>query len=248
MKKIAHLLIFLAAFQMEVRVRASESELTYPDNCLGKFVPCSFKVTTDKWSFEAGNVKLLAAADTILTSEDEKSKEWKLLEGKLWVKNGPSVKVRTLSAEAEGSSGQYWIFAGKDGKTLFRNINSKLVLSFKDQSKMEVPKGFQVWVGSVNSEAKVERGMVEPVDLKDHLKSWYSLYSGSREQFVSEVQDLKDQWADLVEQSGDIYKKVVERKLAALDDKKRQALELQQKKEKERRRIRAEFHKRVFDQ
>ena len=90
--------------------------------------------------------------------------------------------------------------------------------------------------------------MVEPIDLKQHLKSWYALYPGNREQFVSEVQDLKDQWADLVEQSGDIYKKVAERKMAALDDQKRQQLEIQKQKEENRLRIRAEFHKRVFEQ
>jgi hypothetical protein len=248
MKRFAHVLLFLAAFQIEVRVRASESAMTYPENCLGKTVPCSFKVTEDKWSFESGNVKLSAGSNAILTAEDIKSKEWKLISGTLWVQNGPSVKIRTAFAQAEGSSGQYWVFADKDGRVVFRNISSKLIVTFKDQTKMEIPRGFEVWVGNVNSQAKTEHGMIEPINLKEHLKAWYELYPGKREQFVSEVQDLKDQWSDLIEQSGDIYKKVAERELAALDDKKRAQLEIQRKKEEERLRIRAEFHKRVFDQ
>lgn len=248
MKKFAHVLLFIAAFQMEVRVRASEPAMTYPENCLGRSVPCSFKVTEDKWSFESGNVKLSAGNDTILTAEDIKSKEWKLVSGTLWVQNGPSVKIKTVSAQAEGSSGQYWVFAQKDGRIVFRNITSKLIVTFKDQTKLEIPRGFEVWVGNVNSQAKTEHGMIEPINLKEHLKAWYELYPGKRAQFVSEVQDLKDQWSDLVEQSGDIYKKVAERELAALDDKKRAQLEVQRKKEEERLRIRAEFHKRVFDQ
>lgn len=249
MKKIAHLLLFLAAFQLEVRVRASESNnVTYPENCLGKTVPCSFKATTDKWSFESGNIKMRAGAESVLTAEDLKSKEWRLVSGTLWVQNAPSVKIKTTSAEAEGSSGQYWVFAEGSDRVVFRNITSKLIVTFKDQTKMEIPRGFQVWVGSVNSQAKTEHGMVEPIDLKQHLKAWYELYPGTKSQFVSEVQDLKDQWADLIEQSGDIYKKVAERKLAALDEKKRQQLEIQRQKEAERLRIRAEFHKKVFDQ
>lgn len=248
MKKLAHVLLFLAAFQMEVRVRASEPGFTFPENCLGRTAPCSFKVTTDKWSYEAGNIKLSASGDSILTAEDMKAKEWKLVSGALWVQNAPSVKVKTVSATAEGSSGQYWVFADKDDRITFRNISSKLVVTFKDQTKMEIPRGFEIWVGGVNSLAKTEHGMVEPINIKEHLKSWYELYPGTRQQFLSEVQDLKDQWADLVEQSGDIYKKVAERKLAALDDKKREQLEIQRKKEEERARIRAEFHKRVFDQ
>lgn len=248
MKKFAHVLLFIAAFQMEVRVRASESAMTYPENCLGKTVPCSFKVTDNKWSFESGNIKLSAAGDSILTAEDLKSKEWKLVSGSLWVQNAPSVKVKTVSAVAEGSSGQYWVFAGKDGRVVFRNVTSKLVVTFKDQTKLEIPRGFEVWVGNVNSKAKTEHGMVEPINLKEHLKAWYELFPGTRQQFVSEVQDLKDQWSDLVEQSGDIYKKVAERELAALDDKKREQLEIQRKKEQERLRVRAEFHKRVFQQ
>jgi hypothetical protein len=246
MKKFGHLLLFLAAFQMEVRVRASEVGLSFPESCLGKVSPCAVKVMTDKWSYEAGNVKLRAPVATMLT-EDANGKEWTLVEGSLWVENAPSVKIKTVSAEAEGSSGQYWVFAEK-GRIVFRNITAKLVINFKDHSKLEIPRGFEVWVGGVNSEAKVEHGMVEPINLKRHLKAWYALYPGDRQQFVSEVQDLKDQWADLIEQSGEIYKKVAVRKLAALDDQKRQQLEIQKKKEETRLRIRAEFHKRVFDQ
>ena len=163
------------------------------------------------------------------------------------MQNAPSVKVKTISAEAEGSSGQYWVFVEKN-RTVFRNVSAKLVVTFKDQTKMEIPRGFEIWVGNVNSEARVEHGMVEPIDLKRHLKSWHSLYPGTRQQFVSEVQDLKDQWADLVEQSGDIYKKVAERKLAALDDEKRHQLEIQKQKEEERRQVRETFYRRVFGQ
>jgi len=249
MKKFAHLLIFLAAFQIEVRVRASESTaMAYPENCLGKTVPCSFKVTDSKWSFESGNIKLSATGSSILTAEDLRAKEWKLVSGVLWVQNAPSVKIKTTSAVAEGSSGQYWVLTGDDGRTVFRNISSKLIVTFKDQSKIEIPRGFEIWVGSVNTKAKTEHGMVEPVNLKEHLKVWYGLFPGSRQQFVAEVQDLKDQWSDLVEQSGDIYKKVAERELAAIDSKKREHLEIQRKKEEERLRVRAEFHKRVFQQ
>ena len=245
MKKVLHLVLFLLAFQMEVRVRASEGAISYPENCLGRVSPCSLRISTDKWSFDAGNVHLRATANTILI-ESEKAKEWKLVEGTLWVENAPSLKVKTVSAEAEGSSGQYWVFAQKD-RIVFRNISAKLVVTLKDHSKLDVPRGFEIWVGPVNSEAQVEHGMVEPVDLKSHLKAWYELYPGTKSQFVSEVQDLKDQWADLTEQSGDIYKKVVERKLAALHEEKHKQLEIKKKKEEERQRMREEFHRRVFE-
>jgi hypothetical protein len=245
MKKLGHLILFFLAFQMEVRVKASEP-VSVPDNCLGHSFPCSFKVSADKWSYEAGNLKLHAAAGTLLT-EAVKSHEWRVIEGTLWVENAPSVKITTTSAESEASSGQYWVLVQKDRAT-YRNISANLVLTFKDHSKMEVPKGFEVWVGGVNSEAQVEHGMVEPIDLKKHLKSWYELYPGKREQFVSEVQDLKDQWADLTEQSGNMYKKIAERKMAALDEEKNREDGRKKQQSQERARIRAEFHKRVFEQ
>jgi hypothetical protein len=244
MKKVLKVLLFVAAFQMEVRVRASEP-VSIPEDCLGKEVPCSVKVMTDKWSYVSGAIKMHAPANTILT-ETQKNKEWKLVEGTLWVENAPSLRIRTVTSEAEGSSGQYWVLAEKD-RVVYRNISSKLVITFKDQSRIEVPRGFEVWVGSVNSEAQVEHGMVEPVNLKAHLKAWYELYPGQRAQFVSDVQDLKDQWADLTEQSGDIYKKIALRKMAALDDEKMQKLEAKKKQEQERMRVREEYRKRVFE-
>ncbi len=246
MKKLAQLLLFLAAFQMEVRVRASEPNISLPENCIGRVSPCSFKVMTNKWSYAANSVKLRASEKTILT-ENVKGKEWSLIEGALWAQNASAVKIKTVSAEAEGSGGQYWVFA-ENGHFVFRNISAKLIVTFIDKTKMEIPRGFEVWAGGVNSEAKVEHGVVELINFKQHLKSWYELYPGTREQFISEIQDLKDQWVDSVDQSGDIYKKIVERKLAALEDQKRLRLEIQKKNEENRLRIRAEFHKRVFDE
>jgi hypothetical protein len=244
MKHVLKVLLFILAFQMEVRVRASEG-VSYPEACLGKNYPCSFKVTADKWNYKVGTVTLHAGADTILT-ETKKNQEWKLVEGGLWVENAPSAKIITTASEVEGSSGQYWVFVTKD-RTVYRNISSKLVVTLKDHSRVEIPKGFEMWVGAVNTEAQVEHGMVEPVDLKSHLKAWYELYPGTRAQFVSEVQDLKDQWADLIEKSGDIYKRVAQRKYAALDDEKRAQQELKQKQQQERLRLREEYRQRVFE-
>lgn len=245
MKKLLHLFLFLMAFQMEVRVRASEGALSLPENCLGKTVPCSFKVNQEKWSHHSGTVKLRAVSRSVLT-EEVKNKEWRLLEGTLWVENAPSVKIHTINADAEASNGQYWVLIEND-RVIFRNISSKLTLTFKDQSKMEIPRGFEVWVGSVNSEARVEHGMVEPINLKKHLKVWNELYPGSKEQFVTEVQDLRDQWSDLVEESGDIYKKVAEKRLLAQEEEKRREREARKEKEQERRLLRESFHRRVFE-
>lgn len=245
MKKILHLFLFLMAFQMEVRVRASEGALSLPENCLGKTVPCSFKVTQEKWSHQSDNIKLRALSRSMLT-EEVKGKEWRVIDGTLWVENAPSVKVRTTNADAEASNGQYWVLV-EDDRVIFRNISSKLTITFKDQSKMEIPRGFEIWVGAVNSEARVEHGMVEPINLKKHLKVWNELYPGSKEQFVTEVQDLRDQWSDLVEESGDIYKKVAEKRMLALDAEKRREQELRKQKEQERRVLRESFHRRVFE-
>ncbi len=244
MKSFFNVFIFMLAFQMEVRVRASDS-VSAPENCLGREVPCAYKVSTEKWSFGSGNIKIHAVKGSVLT-EIEKAREWKLVGGSLWVENAPSVKVRSTTSEVEGSSGQYWMMIEKD-RTIYRNISAKLIVTLKDQNKIEVPKGFEVWVGGVNSESQVEHGMVEPIDIKAHLKLWYSLYPGKQPQFLSEVQDLKDQWADRIEQSGEIYKKVIERKLAAVEDEKRQIEEKKRKQESERLRIREEFRKKVFE-
>lgn len=245
MKRWMSVFLFMAAFQMEVRVRASEPSVSMPDSCVGRLFPCSFKVNSDKWSYTAGAIRLHASVESIL-SEIDKGVEWKLIDGTLWVENAPSMKVKTLASQAEGSNGTYWVIAEKS-RVVYRNISSKLIITFIDESQIEVPKGFEVWVGSVNSESIVEHGMVEPIDLKTHLKSWYELYPGKRQQFISEVQDLKDQWSDLIEKSGDMYKRIAERKIAALEEVQNQKIEKKRRQAVERQRIRTEFHKRVFE-
>lgn len=248
MKKPLQIFLFLAAFQLEVRVRASgvAEMISEPAHCVGVSAPCSFKVSEIPWSSSVGKVKISAAPGTILT-EEVRGLVWKLVDGTMWIKNGPSVKVKTAAAEVEAGSGEYWVLAEKDQVT-FRNISARLVVRFKDNTQLEVPRGFEVWVGGVDSNAHVQHGMVVPIRLKEHLKIWFSLYPGSKSLFLSEVQDLKDQWVDVTEQSGDIYQKVVERKLAAIESERQKIQEAKAKKSKDQSQARQQFYKKVFEQ
>lgn len=248
MKKPLHLVIFFLAFQIEIRVKASNSTaiISEPAHCINVSAPCSFKVPGTPWTTQRGKTKLTAKPHTLLT-ELVQNKEWKLVEGALWVQNAPSVAIKTVSADVEASSGDYWVLTEKD-RVVFRNISSRLIVTFKDGTHLEVPRGFQVWAGNVDSEARVQHGVVEPIELKEHLKLWYSVFPGSRKEFLSQVQDLKDQWVDLVEQSGEIYQRVAERKLASIEEKKRERDEAAKKKARRDAELRQKFYDKVFQQ
>jgi hypothetical protein len=251
MRKPLQILLFFLAFQMEVRVRASNTAsselLTEPSHCLGVSAPCAFKVPSENpWSTAEGRMKITATPRSIL-SEEVRHKEWRLIDGAMWVRNAPSLKIKTASAEVDASSGEYWILA-KQGRIVFRNISSKLIVTFKDQSTLEVPRGFEVWAEGVDSNARVLHGMVEPIRLKEHLKIWFSLYAGSKKEFLSEVQDLKDQWVDLVEKSGDMYQKVAERRLAAIENEKIQKAASEKKRQEANAKLRQRFYEKVFQQ
>jgi hypothetical protein len=248
MKTWFRLALFLAAFQMEVRVRAAGGTeiLSEPPHCVGVSVPCAFKVPEVPWSFNSGKIKISATPGSLLT-EQVRGQVWSLSEGSLWVKNGPSVKIKTVTAETATDGGEYWVLAEKD-QVVFRNISAQLVLTLKDQTKLEIPRGFEVWVGAVDADARVMHGMIEPIHLQEHLKVWFSLYPGSKSLFLSEVQDLKDQWVDRTEQSGDIYQRIIERKLAAIERERQRASEERLKKQKAASASREQFYKKVFEQ
>ncbi|MNK07754.1 hypothetical protein D3C87_256720 [compost metagenome] len=244
MKKFVKVLLFILAFQMEVRVRASGEVIEQPSACLKTQDICAMQVTSKVFHFEKSEVKLHAKEGAGLSRVS--FQHWKLLKGALWVEQGKHLKVETLYGNFEAPLGAYWLIEQGD-RVLVRNIDADLNIELRDGKRISVPEGFEVWIAGINSKGQSEYGMIRPVDMKEHIPMWAAMFKGSKEEFLKQVQHLKENWGDLVAKSSDIYQKSVDRQVASAAEKAKKEQERKAQAEAERRRIRELFYQRTFE-
>ncbi|MNL19466.1 hypothetical protein D3C87_1406660 [compost metagenome] len=243
MKKFSRLFIFLMAFQMEVRVRASGDLLQSPDGCLKTKDFCSVQASQDHFHYVGKSLKLhMGKASVIQRASDD---NWKLVSGYVWIEQGKTLTLDTVYATLKAPVGEYWVI-DKGDRIVVRNINADLTVEFRDGKKMEVPEGFEFWVGGLNTRGVSEYGMIEPIEIKNHLSLWKSLYQGSKEDFLAAVQKQKINWGDLVEKSSQIYRQSADRQIASVERSAQLKADKERREEQQRQKVRQLFYDRTF--
>lgn len=244
MKKLSRLILFLLAFQMEVRVRASGDLLQEPEACLKSQQSCAIHVLGTGFHLQKKSLVLHATEGSTLMRLSQKN--WKLIKGTLWVEKANSVEVETAYASVKSAGGQYWLLQ-KNDQVIIRNINAELEVTLRDGKKLEVPEGFEFWVSGINSKGLSEYGMIHPISLKEHLVLWNSLYVGGKANFLKEAQSLKEDWGGLTEKSSDLYQIIIKRKMASIAEQDRL---LEEKKHQEavyRQNLKKIYFQRTFE-
>lgn len=244
MKKVVRVLIFLMAFQMEVRVRAAGDVIEQPSACLKEASNCALQVTGSAFHFEKGEQKLHASSGSALVMAS--SQQWRLVKGALWVEDGQGLEVETLFASFKAGFGEYWILQ-KESQVLVRNMSASLKVTLRDGKVLDIPEGFEVWISALNSQGKSDYGMIEPINMKEHLVLWNSLYRGDKAAFVKEVRHYRENWGDLVQKSSRLYQHLTEREIASINAKEQAAEAHRQRKAAEDRKVKELYRQRVFE-
>lgn len=244
MKKWMRFIIFLMAFQMEIRVRASLNLLEQPTACLRSKEICSFQVKTHPFHLKQKSLVMHATEGSVFVRQTDNL--WRFVSGALWVEKSPGIEVETVYGTMKASQGQYWIIE-QSKNILVRNINANLQVTLRDGTKLTVPDGFEFWIAGVDTKGLSDFGMIQPVDMKNHLPLWYSLYTGNKTEFVTEVRNIKENWGDLVGKSSALYKEVVLRNLASVRDREENQRQRRQRLEQQRQQMKKLYYQRVFE-
>lgn len=238
-------LIFLMAFQLEVRVRASAEYLEQPSRCLQGQESCAIQSIGEAFHLNQKALKIHAEPDSLLVRHSPQS--WRMIKGGLWVEQGDDFEVETLFGNVRSATGGFWVL-DKEDQILIRNVGGADVrVTLRDGKSLDLPDGFQFWISGLNSQGVSEYGMLEPIDIADHLARWNALYPGTKEDFLKEAKLLKQKWPLLVEKSSFIYKTLAERKIASVADQLKKEREQQERLAEERKRLKQLYHQRVFE-
>ena len=220
------LLFTLSAF-------ANQSFVDSPDQCLGldKY-PCSVRSVKGPLSMEKGGHSFVLDANSAVHFET--AQEFKLLSGQVWIEKSENLSLKispsltiNLNGEffAQKLSDKLWL-KNLDGETQFKSSHV-----FQSES---LPVGFENWYGRITTKGSIDRGIIKPIELKDFLVSWLPLAQNSVAVLKKKVASYRELWSKAPEQSSELYKEIVERRMASVTQRE---LTQEQQVEKARKAI-----------
>ena len=186
--------------------------------------PCAVRAIKNKVQFDNAQGIYHLSKNTSLLFKS--GKDFELLEGYAWVETKAEIQVSTALWQAH-VQGEFWV--QRNGKrVLIRNLSGQLhLLSSQVAFHEEIPVGFENWYEGLNDEGVLYRGTLRPIALKDFVVHWFKVFSGSKTQAVQKMSEYKSYWSGSVQASGELYQKVILRRMASVQDSE---LKHQQKK------------------
>lgn len=224
---VLRLALFAMAFQLEVRVNASIQDS---------------QDTVALVQGATARVQLLPS-----TLFEKKSPEiGRLVQGTLRAVCNDAWTLQTVFGEATLTEGEFWALT-RSGEILFRAVRGDLRLRLRDGGSLDLPEGFQAWIGGIGADGKSLHGVPEPIPVREHLALWSRVHDGDKESFRKDVLALKERWKTQTERAAQLYEKVVLRHVASAEA--REAEELRARRERQRRQneIRDLYRRKLFE-
>lgn len=221
------LCLFVLAFQLEVRVRASIQESEHEVQVV--------KGMTAK-------VQLLP--ETLL--EKKTPAVGRLVKGTVRAVTNDPFKLETVYGSATQVSGEFWAI-GRSGEVLFRAVLGDVELKLRDGKKLVLPEGFQVWISGIDDEGKSLHGVPEAIPIKEHLALWARVHEGDQKSFREAVFALKERWKKTNDEASNMYQAIVDRHVASQREEAAEKARVARKKQLEFQQLREMYRSKVFD-
>lgn len=262
------LLLFLATFVLEVRVKASTHEepaavkqeahapakkvevlvQQEPFECLKTKAACAIK-TREGQSFE---LELDSKTSIVLDHSSAliriSNNEIRLVSGSVWVKAQETFKVKTEFGDLVSSTpGEFWVTRTKERVTAKATEATVQLLPRGSQDRLILDSGLQNYIGSIGLDGKAETGVPLAIPFKDHVIQWARVYRGPKKDFEEKLEAFHGRWKQATVESAEINKALYTRMVSSADEEKAATDAHEAKVQAEREANRKFFRSRVFD-
>ncbi len=265
-------LLFLAAFTLEVRVRAEthaakheqahespiradkspapsltsiSSVLEQPDQCWKAEGPCALRTSQQgRADLQIGQSEMVLDEKTTILRVDKS--DLRFVSGRLWIKAKASLKVLTEFGEIEVGPGEAWLERDSE-KVLVSSAGSEIkILPRGSRAEILIEPGLENWIGKVGLNGEARIGLPSPIPLKSHLQRWAKLFRGSKAEFESQAQAFHEVWQRAAQGVAVVHQELYERKVAGLQAEEARRNGEKRRAEARNRELRDMFRKRVF--
>ncbi|MBX2986541.1 MAG: hypothetical protein KF802_01470 [Bdellovibrionaceae bacterium] len=244
--KFARLLIFILAFQVNLRVKAvsDATPVGDPENCWTQAEGrCDVQAGRRPLRLKSAGLELWAEGESLLSRD---STQWRFLKGSVRASGEKTSELSFPQGKLLSQGGEFWIL--EDGpRFVARAVRGSLRVEVRDGRELNVPEGLEVWIGPMSTSGQIAHGVPTLIPLEDHLKRWSRLGDLPREKFVQEAKELKERWKGREQSSSDLYQRVADRHLASIAEEKEKKAERERRQKAERDRFRRLLYERAFE-
>lgn len=218
MKWLQFIAVFIA-FQVEIHVKASspsdEGVLFRPESCLRGKEDCEVKVGADSFVLPGERGELKAAPAALLSRFEG---HWKLMRGVVRVRER---EIDFAFGKILKGSQEVWILDTGGDQVTLRAVAGPSEILLKDGRQVEIPQGFEIWVGSISSDGKNSYGVPTEIHIVDHLQRWAKMDHLNREKLEEGMKELSALWKDRPQIASHLYQSVIDRQIASVQEEQR---------------------------
>lgn len=197
-----HLFLFVFFFALDIRVRASSDLLDRPKGCLQKLNVCAIQTKSSAFHFSSTSDEFHLGPSSFILRHSLSHLEF--ISGTLWSQKYEKMQVTTIFGDIKAVAGPFWILGDKD-KIWIRNVNADLSLHLRDGRTIELPIGFQIWLGGLDQKGQSTTGIPEIIPVQEHIRLWSYMFPGTQDEFKKEVVQIKWTWGSLPERAAQLY-------------------------------------------
>lgn len=267
------LLLFLATFVLEVRVRAEAAHDAHPApheaksqahssghespvlivqqepaNCLKGKLACAVR-TREGQTFELVlDEKTTVVLDFLSSIIRISNKEIRLVSGSVWIKSQGDFQVHSEFGDVVSTTpGEFWVTRTKERVTAKATEATVELRPRGSKENLTVDPGLQNTIGLIGLDGKAETGIPLAIPFKEHLNQWARVYRGPKKTFEEQVQAFHERWTSAAVESAVINKAIHDRMISSADEEKAVEDAREAKVRAQREADRKFFRSRVFD-
>lgn len=228
--------MFILAFTLEVRVRASENMIVEtPDHCLSSQDYCVVKNLNKKYLYQGGSFQISLAPESIIIRQ--KPRELSFVSGQIFVKSKSKVTFEVPYGQIEVDADSQVLLEKSEGKVTVQTIFGKVYLKPLGQKKpILVLQGHENFLAEADETLKTQTGIPKPILIETLLKNWSFHADLKKEKFLEDVETFKSIHEKAVKDLSILNEQIASREIASHRAEKLAAQE-RARKAKERKEL-----------
>jgi hypothetical protein len=256
MRTISHMLAFLFAFTLEVRmVGANNLEMietplpnifVEPQGChLTEDEVCAVKnLGPEEFAFHLGKNRVYLAPGAIFIRNS--SNKGSHVQGSVYVRALERFEVSSAYGEIRWQRGEA-LLEKNDERIYIYGITTDVDVQRKGAVDAEVlPVGFYNWIGPVSMTGESATTVAQPAHIPQMIRAWAPAYPGTFQSLTKELRAYRIPWMAAVEGSSEWHKSLAERYIANVKAERVRQQRLKEKRERESREMRKLFRKKNY--
>lgn len=240
--KLLNVLLFILAFTIEVRVRASEAVpekiIETPDHCLEDTGYCIIKNLDKRYSYKGESFTLSLTPEAIVVRQ--KQKEFSFVKGQVYIKSDTKVTFEIPYGTIEIESDSQVLLEKYEDKVTVQTIFGKAFLKPLGEKKpILVMAGHENYISQVGENLKAQTGIPKPIMIEPMLKAWAYHADLKKEKFLEDVETFKSIHEKAVQELSILNEQIASREIASIkaeklarEERARKAKEHQEKMQK----------------